>query len=62
MEQVPNLKEIDTVYNEQVEDLKQGYKRMVEEHYQFSKISILDEIKRLKKQIRVARNHIALQN
>ena len=60
VEQVPQLlKEIDTVYNEQVEDLKQGYKRMVEEHYQFSKISIPDEIESIEKTIQVARNHIA---
>ena len=47
VEQVPQfLKEIETEYNEQVEDLKQGYARMVEEHYQFSKISIPEEIEK----------------
>ena len=60
VEQVPQfLKEIETEYNEQVEDLKQGYARMVEEHYQFSKISIPDEIEKIEKTIEVARGHIA---
>ena len=53
------LKEIETEYNEQVEDLKQGYARMVEEHYQFSKISIPEEIEKIEKTIEVARGHIA---
>ena len=63
VEQVPQfLKEIETEYNEQVEDLKQGYARMIEEHYQFSKISIPEEIEKIEKQLKWHVDISLLQN
>ena len=59
VEEVPKyLKEIEEEYEDQVADLKEGYQKMVEEHYQFPKISIPAEIKKIEEIIAVAREHI----
>ena len=59
VEEVPKyLKEIEEEYEDQVADLKEGYQKMVEEHYQFPKISILTEIQKIEEIIAVAREHI----
>lgn len=59
VEEVPKyLKEIEEEYEDQVADLKEGYQKMVEEHYQFSKISIPAEIQKIEEIIAVAREHI----
>ena len=59
VEEVPKyLKEIEEEYEEQVADLKEGYQKMVEEHYQFPKISIPAEIQKIEEIIAVAREHI----
>ena len=59
VEEVPKyLKEIEEEYEDQVADLKEGYQKMVEEHYQFPKISIPSEIQRIEEIIAVAREHI----
>ena len=59
VEEVPKyLKEIEEEYEEQVADLKDGYKKMVEEHYQFPKISIPTEIQKIEEIIAVAKGHI----
>ena len=58
-EEVPKyLKEIEEEYEDQVADLKEGYQKMVEEHYQFPKISIPTEIQKIEEIIAVAREHI----
>ena len=59
VEEVPKyLKEIEEEYEDQVADLKEGYQKMVEEHYQFPKISIPAEIQKIEEIIAVAREHI----
>lgn len=59
VEEVPKyLKEIEEEYEDQVADLKEGYQKMVEEHYQFPKISIPTEIQKIEEIIAVAREHI----
>ena len=59
VEEVPKyLKEIEEEYEDQVADLKEGYQKMVEEHYQFPKISIPNEIQKIEEIIAVAREHI----
>lgn len=59
VEEVPKyLKEIEEEYEDQVADLKEGYQKMVEEHYQFPKISIPAEIQKIEEIITVAREHI----
>ena len=59
VEEVPKyLKEIEEEYEDQVADLKEGYQKMVEEHYQFPKISIPSEIQKIEEIIAVAREHI----
>ena len=59
VEEVPKyLKEIEEDYEDQVADLKEGYQKMVEEHYQFPKISIPAEIQKIEEIIAVAREHI----
>ena len=59
VEEVPKyLKEIEEEYEDQVADLKEGYQKMVEEHYQFAKISIPAEIQKIEEIIAVAREHI----
>ena len=59
VEEVPKyLKEIEEEYEDQVADLKEGYQKMVEEHYQFPKISIPSEIQKIEEIIVVAREHI----
>ena len=59
VEEVPKyLKEIEEDYEDQVADLKEGYQKMVEEHYQFPKISIPNEIQKIEEIIAVAREHI----
>ena len=59
VEEVPKyLKEIEEDYEDQVADLKEGYQKMVEEHYQFPKISIPNEIQKIEEIISVAREHI----
>ena len=59
VEEVPKyLKEIEEEYENQVADLKEGYQKMVEEHYQFPKISIPAEIQKIEEIIAVAREHI----
>ena len=59
VEEVPKyLKEIEEEYEDQVADLKEGYQKMVEEHYQFPKISIPSEIQKIEEIITVAREHI----
>ena len=59
VEEVPKyLKEIEEEYEDQVADLKEGYQKMVEEHYQFPKISIPTEIQKIEEIITVAREHI----
>ena len=59
VEEVPKyLKEIEEDYEDQVADLKEGYQKMVEEHYQFPKISIPSEIQKIEEIIVVAREHI----
>ena len=59
VEEVPKyLKEIEEDYEDQVADLKEGYQKMVEEHYQFPKISIPSEIQKIEEIIAVAREHI----
>ena len=59
VEEVPKyLKEIEEEYEDQVADLKEGYQKMVEEHYQFPKISIPAEIQKIEEIIVVAREHI----
>ena len=59
VEEVPKyLKEIEEEYEDQVADLKEGYQKMVEEHYQFPKISIPVEIQKIEEIIAVAREHI----
>ena len=59
VEEVPKyLKEIEEEYEDQVADLKEGYQKMVDEHYQFPKISIPTEIQKIEEIIAVAREHI----
>ena len=59
VEEVPKyLKEIEEEYEDQVADLKEGYQKLVEEHYQFPKISIPAEIQKIEEIIAVAREHI----
>ena len=59
VEEVPKyLKEIEEEYEDQVADLKEGYQKMVEEHYQFPKISIPAEIQKIEEIIAIAREHI----
>ena len=59
VEEVPKyLKEIEEEYEDQVADLKEGYQKMVEEHYQFPKISIPAELQKIEEIIAVAREHI----
>ena len=59
VEEVPKyLKEIEEEYEDQVADLKEGYQKMVEEHYQFPKISIPAEIQKIEEIIAVSREHI----
>ena len=59
VEEVPKyLKEIEEEYEDQVADLKEGYQKMVEEHYQFPKISIPAEIQKIEEIIAVVREHI----
>ena len=59
VEEVPKyLKEIEEEYEEQVADLKEGYQKMVDEHYQFPKISIPAEIQKIEEIIAVSREHI----
>ena len=59
VEEVPKyLKEIEEEYEDQVADLKEGYQKMVEEHYQFPKIFIPTEIQKIEEIIAVAREHI----
>ena len=59
VEEVPKyLKEIEEEYEDQVADLKEGYQKMVEEHYQFPKISIPAEIQKIEEIIAVAKEHI----
>ena len=59
VEEVPKyLKEIEEDYEDQVADLQEGYQKMVEEHYQFPKISIPAEIQKIEEIIAVAREHI----
>ena len=59
VEEVPKyLKENEEEYEDQVADLKEGYQKMVEEHYQFPKISIPAEIQKIEEIIAVAREHI----
>ena len=59
VEEVPKyLKEIEEEYEDQVADLKEGYQKMVEEHYQFPKISIPAKIQKIEEIIAVAREHI----
>ena len=59
VEEVPKyLKEIEEEYEDQVADLKEGYQKMVEEHYQFPKISMPSEIQKIEEIIAVAREHI----
>ena len=53
------FKEIETTYEEQVVDLKEGYQRMVEEHYLFSKINVDEEIQEIEESIKQAKEYIA---
>lgn len=61
VEEVPKyLKEIEEDYEDQVADLKEGYQRMVEENYKFTKISIPTEIEKIEEIIAQAKKHIAI--
>lgn len=60
VEQVPQfLKEIKDDFEDELQDLKDGYARMMDEHFQFTKVDIPSELKKIEETIAQAKQHIA---
>lgn len=61
VEKIPQLNEkIKTEYEEQVNDLKDGYQRLLDEKYIFEGVDVSDEIAAVEKEIQEAKDSIGL--